>query len=68
MDDCVFYQRKFISTIYVENGIFASPSDADIHHAITEVGVKFDTEYQGTLGDFIEVNIEYLHNRNIKLS
>ena len=55
--DCVFCRRKFIFIIYKDDGIFASPSKAEIDQAITEIGNKFDIEYQGIFNNYIGVNI-----------
>ena len=35
VDDCMFYRGEVIFIIYVENAIFASPSDIVIDQAIT---------------------------------
>ena len=46
--------------------IFASPKDTVIDQAITEIRAKFDIEYQGTLDDYIGINIESLSNGKTK--
>ena len=66
MNDYVLYQCKVIFIVYVDYGIFASPSDTAIDQDIMETGVKFDIEYQGTLNDYIGVNIESLSDGKIK--
>ena len=35
VEDCVFYRRKLIFILYVDNGIFASASDTAINQEIT---------------------------------
>ena len=52
----------------MDDGIFASPSDTEIDQAITEIGLKFDIEDQGTLNEYIGVNIQSLPNGKVKLS
>ena len=68
MNDYVLYQCKVIFIVYVDYGIFASQSDTAINQDIMETGVKFDIEYQGTLNDYIGVNIESLPDRKISIS
>ena len=51
----------------MDNTIFAFPSNTETNQLITEIEAKFDIEYQGTLDDFIDVNIDSLPNGNIKL-
>ena len=60
VDDCVFYIREIVFIVYVDAGIFAFPSDTAIDQAITDIGSKFDIEYQGSLNDCIRINIESL--------
>ena len=67
VENCIFYRREVIFVSCVDDGIFASPSDAEINQAITEIGAKFDIEYQGTLDDYIGVNIESLTDFKINI-
>ena len=52
----------------MDNGIFDSLSDTSIDQATAEIGANFDTEDQGTLENYIGINIESLTNRKINLS
>ena len=67
MEDCVFYQRKFIFIVYVDESIFSSPSNASIDQAITYIGDKFDIEYQGTLDNYIGFNVQFLPGGKINI-
>ena len=62
------YQHEVVFIVYVYNGVFASPSGAAINQAIMEIGLNFDVEYQGTLDDYIRVNIKSLPDRKINIS
>ena len=67
VDNCVFYRREFIFIVYLENGIFASLSNASIDQASIQIGIKFDIEDQGNLNNYIGFNTESIPNRNINL-
>ena len=64
----MFYQHKFTFIVYVNDRIFASPIDAVIYQGITDIRSNFDVEDQGTLDDYIGVNIESLPNGKIDIS
>ena len=64
----MIYQREFIFVIYVNDVIFVSPSHTSIDQAIMEIGLKFDIDDQGTLNNYIGLNIESLLDNKIKLS
>ena len=51
LDGCTFYPCEVIFIVYVDNGIFASPSNAEIDQAITEIALKFDIEDQRNLNN-----------------
>ena len=63
----MFYQNEVIFVIYVDDGIFASPSYIEIYQAIMEIAAKFGIEGQGDLDEYIDVNMDSLPNGNIKL-
>jgi hypothetical protein len=68
VDECVFFRDNVIFVVYVDDGIFASPSQKAIDQAIKELKEQFDMEDQGSITDYLGVNIEHLSNRDIKLS
>jgi hypothetical protein len=58
-----------IFIVYVDDGIFASPSQKAIDQAIKELKELFDMEDQGSIStNYLEVNVEHLPNGDIKLS
>ena len=67
MDNCVFYGHEVIFIVYMDRKMFSSPSDAQIGQVIRDIGANIDIEYQGTLGNYIKVNIESLPERKINL-
>ena len=58
MYDFLFYWHEVIFIIYVDDGIFASPTDAEINQGIMDIGAKFYIEDQWNLDDYIDVNID----------
>jgi histone deacetylase 1/2 len=68
VDECVFFRNNVIFIVYVDDGIFASPSQKAIDQAIKELKQRFDMEDQGSITDYLGVNVEHLPNGDIKLS
>jgi hypothetical protein len=69
IDECVFYRKNVIFVVYVDDGIFASPDNAAIDDAIRDLrNARLDLEDQGSLNDYLGVNIERLPDGKIKLS
>jgi hypothetical protein len=68
VDECVFYRQNVLFIVYVDDGIFASPSEAAIQEAIEQLKQTFDIEDQGSITDYIGVNVERLPNGSLKLS
>ena len=64
----MFYGRKVVFIISIDDSIFAFLRDASTNQNITDTGAKFEIEYQWTLYNYIRVNIEYLPSGKIKLS
>ena len=68
-DECLFYRGDVMFVVYVDDGIFVSPSDQHITDAINELKQqKLDIEDQGDLNDYLGVNVTTLKNGDIKLS
>lgn len=69
VDECVFYRGKLIFLCYVDDGIFASPDEAEIDLAIQQLSeLKYDVEDKGRITDYLGINFEYLPDGKIKLS
>jgi hypothetical protein len=65
VDECVFFRNNVIFIVYVDDGIFASPSQKAIDQAIKELKQRFDMEDQGSITDYLGVNVEHLPNGDI---
>ena len=65
MENYWFYWRELISIVYVDDGIFSSPSDTTTDQAITEIGSKLEIEDKGDLDEYSGVKIENLTDRKI---
>ena len=69
IDGCLFYRGSVIFVVYVDDGIFASPNNQAIDQAIADLrAANYDIEDQGTLADYLGVNVETLKDGQIKLS
>jgi hypothetical protein len=68
VDECVFFRNNVIFIVYVDDGIFASPSQKAIDQAIKELKQRFDMEDQGSITNYLGVNVQHLPNGAIKLS
>ena len=69
IDECLFYRGSVIFIVYFDDGIFASPNNQAIDQAITDLqAANYDIEDQGTLADYLGVNVETLKDVRINLS
>jgi hypothetical protein len=68
VDECIFFCNNVIFIVYINDSIFASPSQRAIDQAIKELKEQFDVEDQGSITDYLGVNLEHLPNGDIKLS
>lgn len=68
IDECVYYRGKTLFLVYVDDGILAGPSETDIDVIIAELKKKFDMTDEGTLTDYLGVNVQHLPDDRIKLS
>jgi hypothetical protein len=69
IDECVYHRQNVLFIVYVDDGIFASPSNSAILQVITELqDIGFVIEDQGQITDYLGVNVEHLSDGRIKLS
>ena len=69
IDECLFYRGLVIFIVYVNDGIFTSTRNAAIDLAIDDLRAdKYGIEDQGTLADYLGVNVETLAYSQNKLS
>ena len=68
-NECLFFRHNVMFVVYVDDGIFVSPSSENIDKAIQDLKNEgLDMDDQGDLKDYLGVNITTLQNGQIKLS
>ena len=68
-EKCLFFRGNVIFIVYVDDRIFASPSDASINKAIQYLkDAKYEIKDEGTPTDYLGVNVTNLPGRIMKLS
>ena len=68
-DECLFFRDNVIFIVYVDDGIFTSPSSNNIDQAIIDLSKQgLDMEDQGDIKDYLGVNVTKTDNGTIKLS
>jgi hypothetical protein len=69
IDECVFYRNSTIFVVYVDDGIFASPSTKEIDQVIKDLRkAKFDIKDKGEIKDYLGVNVTKLADGRLKLA
>jgi hypothetical protein len=69
IDECVFYCGKVIYVLYTDDFILAGPSEKEIHRIIQRLrDVKLNLTIEGTLTDFLGVNIDRRDDGTIHMS
>lgn len=58
IDDCVYYKGNVIFIVYVDDGIFMSPSNENITKEVELFKANFNISVEGDLCDYVGVNIE----------
>ena len=69
VDECVFYKGKVMYALYTDDSILAGPDPQEIDEVIAQMRkVKLDITIEGTLEDFLGVNIDRKPNGTIHLT
>lgn len=75
IDPCLFMKNKMICVIYVDDTIFAGPSQQDIDAEVTSLGIKhksedrpFEFRDEGEVSAFLGIKIDQLSNDEYYLS
>ena len=69
VDESVFYKGKIIFLLYVDDGIFATPTDNDIDGVIKQLQeLGYDIEVLGTLSEYLGVQVHHLEDGRLHLS
>jgi hypothetical protein len=57
-DDCLYYKNDVLFTVYVDDGIFISPSEQHVLDEIELLKQHFNISEEGILNDYVRVSIE----------
>jgi hypothetical protein len=57
-DECVFYYGSTIFLVYTEDTILLGPNQEEIEKIVKLLGKNFKVDDQGTLNDYLGINIE----------
>jgi hypothetical protein len=67
-DECIFYYNRTVLLVYVDNSILMGPDDDEIEFLMKSISSKFVIEDQGTLSEYLGIQIEYRKDGTIKLA
>jgi hypothetical protein len=68
IDECCYYRNGTIFLDYVDDGILAGPRKEEIYLIIKQLGERYNLTDEGSLTDYLGVNIDHLPDGKIKLS
>ncbi|GFH52929.1 hypothetical protein CTEN210_09405 [Chaetoceros tenuissimus] len=69
IDECVFYRGRTMYVLYTDDSILAGPSQKEIDQIIEDIRkAKLEITIEGTLEDFLGVNIDRREDGTIHLS
>jgi Reverse transcriptase (RNA-dependent DNA polymerase) len=67
-DDCLYYKNQVMFAVYVDDGIFVSPDDNQLAEELKVLQENFKVSVEGTLSDYVGVNIERTEDNKIHMS
>jgi Reverse transcriptase (RNA-dependent DNA polymerase) len=67
-DECVYYRENVVFLVYVDDGILISPQKEGIENALRMIQSKFKISIEGTLSDYVGVNVERTGENEYHLS
>ena len=67
-DDCLYYKGNVLFVVYVDDGILISPNQEAINKELEIFKARFDISVEGTLSDYVGVNIERVDDDTIHMS
>ena len=69
VDECLFYQRKTMFVVYVDDGIVVDKDMNNIMKVIEELKAEgYDIEDKQSISDYLGVNFKYLEEDKMELS
>jgi hypothetical protein len=67
-DPCVFYYRKCIVLIYVDDTILLGPTKKEVEHIVRMLHSTFDIQDEGNMSDYLGVKITHNEDGTITLT
>jgi len=67
-DECVFYYGSTIFLVYTDDTILLGPNSQEIKEIVKLLHNNFKVEDQGTLNDYLGVNVEKREDGKLKLA
>jgi hypothetical protein len=67
-DECVFFKGRMLYVLYTDDSIIAGPDQKEIDRTVKLMQTELDITIEGTLTDFLGVNIDRRKDGTIKLS
>lgn len=68
VDECVFYRGSTIFFVYVDDGVFLDPDPTNIDRAMADLQSKFRVQDEGSLSDYLGVNIKEHDNGSFEFT
>ena len=68
VDECVLYFNKSVLLIYTDDTILMGPDENELTHIVTLLRTKFDLEVEGTLCDYLGINIKKTESGALELT
>jgi len=68
IDECIWYRGTTLFMFYVNDGIYAAPTNKQIDEAIKDLkDAGYNLEDQGSIEDYLGINFEWLDDGRLKL-
>jgi Reverse transcriptase (RNA-dependent DNA polymerase) len=67
-DDCLYYKGRVMFVVYVDDGILISKHQEDIDKELTTMRKRFNISIEGTLSDYVGVNIQRTDDGEIHMT
>ena len=67
-DECLYYHGDVMFIVYVDDGILISPSQEHINEQLQKLQKQFNISIEGTLADYVGVNIERTDEGTINMT
>jgi hypothetical protein len=68
VDECVFYYKHSVLLVNVNDSILMGPDQAELEHLVKLMSKRFEIQEEGTLGDFLGIQIAKQSNGDLNLT